>query len=70
MDIARHLVLPAATLTIVSISGMFLIARYSVLSVLGEEFITAARAKGATSPQVLFRHVLRNALLPVATCSP
>lgn len=66
-DIARHLVLPAATLTIVNISGMFLIARYSVLSVLGEEFITAARAKGATSPQVLFRHVLRNALLPIAT---
>jgi peptide/nickel transport system permease protein len=66
-DILRHLVLPVATLTIVSVSGTFLVARYSMLSVLGEDFITVARSKGLTERHVLFRHVLRNALLPVAT---
>ena len=66
-DIAVHLVLPLATLTIVSISAMFLTARYSMLSVLGEEYITVARAKGLRERWVLFRHALRNALLPIAT---
>jgi len=66
-DIAVHLVLPLATLTIVSISAMFLTARYSMLSVLGEEYITVARSKGVRERWVLFRHALRNALLPIAT---
>lgn len=66
-DIAVHLVLPLATLTIVSISAMFLTARYSMLSVLGEEYITVARSKGLRERWVLFRHALRNALLPIAT---
>ncbi len=66
-DILWHLVLPLATLTIVSVSGTFLVARYSMLAVLGEEFITVARAKGVRERNVLFRHALRNALLPIAT---
>lgn len=66
-DVAQHLVLPLATLTIVSVSAMFLTARYSMLGVLGEEYITVARAKGLRETWVLFRHALRNALLPVAT---
>jgi len=66
-DIAVHLVLPLATLTIVSISAMFLTARYSMLSVLGEDYITVARSKGIRERWVLFRHALRNALLPIAT---
>jgi peptide/nickel transport system permease protein len=66
-DILRHLVLPVTTLTIVSISGTFLVARYAMLSVLGEEFICVARSKGLAERQILFHHVLRNALLPVAT---
>lgn len=66
-DVAVHLVLPLATLTIVSITAMFLTARYSMLSVLGEEYITVARSKGLRERWVLFRHALRNALLPIAT---
>ena len=66
-DIARHLLLPLITLTIVSISAMFLTARYSMLAVLGEEYITVARSKGVRERAVLFRHALRNALLPIAT---
>jgi peptide/nickel transport system permease protein len=66
-DIAKHLALPVTTLTIVSISAMFLTARYAMLTVLGEDYITVARAKGLHERWVLFRHALRNALLPVAT---
>lgn len=66
-DIAVHLVLPLSTLTIVSVSAMFLTARYSMLSVLGEDYITVARSKGVRERWVLFRHALRNALLPIAT---
>ncbi len=66
-DILRHLVLPLSTLTIVSVSGTFLVARYSMLAVLGEDFITVARAKGLREREILFRHAIRNALLPVAT---
>lgn len=67
VDIARHLALPVTTLIIVSVPGTFLIARYAMLGVLGEEFITVARAKGIHERQILFHHALRNALLPVAT---
>lgn len=66
-DIAKHMILPVTTLTIVSVSAMFLTARYSMLTVLGEDYITVARAKGIHERFVLFRHALRNALLPVAT---
>lgn len=66
-DVARHLVLPVATLTLVSISATFLTMRASLTNVLGEEYITVARAKGLTGRDVLFGHALRNAMLPVAT---
>jgi peptide/nickel transport system permease protein len=67
VDRARHLVLPLATLTLITIPGTFLIMRYSMLSVLGERYITTARAKGVAERFVLRRHAVRNALLPVAT---
>ena len=67
VDVGRHLVLPAATLILVTVSATFLTMRASMLSVLGEEYITVARGKGLGERQVLFRHAVRNALLPVAT---
>jgi peptide/nickel transport system permease protein len=67
VDRARHLVLPLTTLTLITIPGTFLIMRYSMLSVLGEHYITTARAKGISERFVLRRHAVRNALLPVAT---
>ena len=66
-DVLRHLVLPLATLTIVSVSSTFIVARSAMMAVLGEDFISVARAKGLAERQVLFRHALRNALLPIAT---
>lgn len=67
LDRVRHLVLPLATLTLITIPGTFLIMRYSMLSVLGEQYIATARAKGVAERFVLRRHAVRNALLPVAT---
>lgn len=67
VDRARHLILPLTTLTLITIPGTFLIMRYSMLSVLGEHYITTARAKGIAERFVLRRHAMRNALLPVAT---
>lgn len=66
-DRARHLALPLATLTLITMPGTYLITRYSMLSVLGEQYIATARAKGVAERQVLRRHAVRNALLPVAT---
>lgn len=67
VDRVRHLVLPLTTLTLITIPGTFLIMRYSMLSVLGERYITTAQAKGVAERSVLRRHAVRNALLPVAT---
>jgi peptide/nickel transport system permease protein len=67
VDVLRHMALPVATLVLVTVSGTFLTMRSSMLSVLGEEFVVVARAKGLAERQVLFGHALRNALLPVVT---
>jgi peptide/nickel transport system permease protein len=67
LDIGRHLVLPATALVLTHLAGVYLLTRNSVLGVLGENYILAARAKGISERDVMFRHVLRNALLPIIT---
>lgn len=67
LDVAHHMTLPLVTLVIVGISGHFMIMRYSLLSVLGEDYILMARAKGLREHLILYKHALRNALLPGAT---
>ncbi|CAN5252689.1 ABC transporter permease [soil metagenome] len=67
LDTLKHLVLPAATLTVV---GAAVVARYqraALLDVLPSDFIRTARAKGLAEPLVVRRHALRNALLPTIT---
>jgi len=66
-DVARHLALPALTLTATTLSGTFLVMRYAMLDVLGEDYVRSARAKGVPERRVLFGHAVRNALLPVST---
>lgn len=66
-DIAEHAVLPIVTLSVLSIPGVYLTMRYSMLEILGEDFIRTARAKGASEARVLFGHVARNAIAPVVT---
>jgi len=65
MDLAKHLVLPATSLTVGSIAAFSLIMRGSLIDVMTEEYITTARAKGLTEGQVLKRHAVPNAALPM-----
>ncbi len=67
LDILRHMVLPVATLTLISFAGTMLLTRNSMLETIREDYVTAARAKGLPEKQVRDRHAARNALLPVIT---
>ena len=66
-DVIEHAILPIVTLSVLSTPGVYLTMRYSMLEVLGEDFIRTARAKGASERRVLFGHVTRNAIAPVVT---
>ena len=67
LDLARHLALPIAVYTFGSLARVSRFMRSSMLEVLRQDYITTARAKGLSGRIVLFRHALRNALLPVIT---
>jgi peptide/nickel transport system permease protein len=67
LDIANHLFLPVLTLTLGYIGEYYLLMRSSLLDVLGEEYITTVRAKGVREDRVLWRHAVRNALLPTVS---
>lgn len=60
-------ILPTIVLTIPGLAGIARLMRASVLQVFGEDFVRTARAKGLTEGVVLMRHVVRNAMLPIAT---
>ena len=62
---ARHLVLPALTLGLVSAAAIARLVRSSLLEVLGQEFVRTARAKGLPGAAVVVKHALRAALAPV-----
>lgn len=66
-DIAHHLVLPAVTLTLFYLALYTRLMRASVLEQVSMDYVVTARAKGLTERQIVRRHVLRNALLPVLT---
>lgn len=67
LDLGRHLVLPITVITVGSVAGMSRFMRSSMLEVLRQDYILTARAKGLPVRIVIFRHALRNALLPVIT---
>jgi len=67
LDVLRHLALPAATLAIVQFAQVMRLTRTQMLTVLRENFITTARAKGLRERQVIYGHALRNALIPLVT---
>jgi peptide/nickel transport system permease protein len=64
VDVANHLFLPVLTLTLGYIGEYYLVMRSSLLDVLGEDYITTIRAKGVREDRVLWRHAVRNAMLP------
>lgn len=67
VDVAIHLILPAAALALRLVAITTRLTRASLLEVLGHEFIRTAQAKGVPPVRVLVRHALPNALLPVVT---
>jgi peptide/nickel transport system permease protein len=66
-DVARHLALPVATLTMSLVASNFLLVRNATVSVLGADYLVMARAKGVPEHLVKYRHAGRNALLPFFT---
>lgn len=62
-----HLVLPAVTLFIFLVGGWVLLTRATVLETITEDYVVTARAKGLKTRTVLFKHVLKNASLPLIT---
>lgn len=67
LDVLWHMVLPTFTLSLVYLAHYSRLARASMLEVLGLDFIRTARAKGLAEGVVLYKHALRNAILPVVT---
>ena len=67
VDRMYHIFLPALTLAFVKAAFIGRLTRTSLLEVLGKDYIRTARAKGAREPRVIYRHGLRNALLPLST---
>jgi ABC-type dipeptide/oligopeptide/nickel transport system permease component len=67
VNVVRHMVLPVATLVIVSLAQVVLFTRSSMLDVLKEDYIRTARAKGAGERRVLWGHAIRNAMIPTVT---
>jgi peptide/nickel transport system permease protein len=67
LDVARHLVLPAAALTLSLLGTKFLFVRNTMMSALGADYMVLARAKGLPDRLLKYRHAGRNALLPFLT---
>ena len=67
MDYVRHLVLPVMTLTVQIIAEWSRFQRASMLDVMSADYIRTAKAKGVPRRQVVIRHGLRNALIPLVT---
>ncbi len=67
LDWSKHLVLPVFVSSLGGLAGLSRYTRSSMLEVLRQDYITTARAKGLSEQQVIYKHALRNALLPLIT---
>lgn len=66
-DLAKHLILPVCVASFGSLAGVSRYMRSAMLGVIGQDYITTARAKGLSERVVIWKHALRNALLPLIT---
>lgn len=69
LDVAKHLVLPALTLALVNAAEFSLISRNTLVDVMVEDYMLTARAKGLSRRVIIWRHALRNAMLPIVTAT-
>lgn len=67
VDIIHHAVLPVLALSISRLGGTYLLGRNSIISVMKKAYIQTAEAKGISKTKIFFKHLIRNALLPVVT---
>jgi peptide/nickel transport system permease protein len=67
LDLASHMVLPVSSLAIQQVAGWSRYMRSSMLEVLRQDYMRTAKAKGLPGSRVVFKHGLRNALIPVIT---
>ena len=67
LDVAKHFVLPAITLTVISIGSLMRYTRTNMLEVLNADYIRTARAKGVPEKKVINYHAFRNTLIPLVT---
>ncbi len=69
-DYLRHIALPVTALTLGSFAVITILTKNSVLEEIHKQYVLTARAKGVGERQVLWRHVFRNALIPIMTGFP
>jgi peptide/nickel transport system permease protein len=67
VDLARHMIMPVALLSLAMSAQVARYTRTALIEIMGSEFITTARSKGLRPGRVLWRHALRNALIPIIT---
>jgi len=67
IDIAKHLVLPVGVGSIGGLAGVSRYMRQSMLNSISQDYVRTAKAKGLTEREVIYKHALRNALLPIVT---
>ena len=67
LDVAKHFIMPAITLTVVSIGSLMRYTRTNMLEVLNSDYIRTARAKGVPERKVINHHAFRNTLIPLVT---
>ncbi|MEO9781857.1 MAG: ABC transporter permease [Sedimentitalea sp.] len=66
-DVARHLIMPTAALSLIYLAFYLRLMRASVIEVAELDYVRTARAKGAKESRLMIHHIMRNALLPVVT---
>lgn len=67
LDILRHGLLPTLSLVLTQLGGFYLLARNSMITVISKDYMTTAVAKGLSSRKIIFRHGLKNSMLPIIT---
>ena len=67
LDTAKHMIMPVLTMALSSMASKVRYVRANTIGQLSEEYVLAAKAKGTSGMTILFRHVLKNTLLPIIT---
>jgi len=67
LDLIQHMILPVSTIIIGMLAYYLKFIRYGMLEVLGSQYLLTARAKGVSDRGVIYRHALKNALIPIIT---